>query len=67
MVIWIVIFFVMLVLMIFICYFCMGCVCCVCVEDLKMVSLFGINIDWVIVLIFVIGAVMAVVVGVLFG
>lgn len=45
----------------------MGCVCCVCVEDLKMVSLFGINIDWVIVLIFVIGVVMVVVVGVLFG
>lgn len=32
-----------------------------------MVSLFGINIDCVIVLMFVIGVVMVVVVGVLFG
>lgn len=65
--IWIVIFFVMLALTIFIRYFRMGRACRVCAEDLKMASLFGINIDRVIALIFVIGAAMAAVAGVLFG
>lgn len=57
----------MIVFMLFILYLWMGCVCCVCVEDMKMVNLFGIDMNCVILFMFVFGVMLVVVGGVLIG